>query len=40
MSYLSQKCQKVEFNDLVSELKRNENYPDFEKLVDIIQLGP
>ena len=31
MSYLCQKCQKLRISDFVSEVKRAENYPDFEK---------
>ena len=34
MSYLCQKCQKIRGNrDFVSEVKRVENYPDFEKAI-------
>ena len=31
MSYLCQKCTKMEITDFVSEIKRVENYPSFEK---------
>ena len=40
MSYLCQKCQKkLGVTHFVSEIKRVENYPDFEKLEHVIQLG-
>ena len=40
MSYLCQKCQKkLRVADFVSELKRVENYPDFDKLAHMIQHG-
>jgi len=41
MSYLCQKCKKkLEVTDLLSEIKRVENYSaDFEKLVHVIQHG-
>jgi len=31
--------QKMGITDFVSEIKRVENYPDFEKLAHVIQLG-
>jgi len=39
MSYLCQKCQKKKLGvtDFISEIKCVENYPDFEKLVHVIQ---
>jgi len=37
MSYLCQKCKKIGVSDFVSEIKRVENYPDFEKLARMIQ---
>ena len=40
MSYLCQKCKKkLGIYDFVSEIKRVENYPDFEKLAHVIQHG-
>jgi len=40
MSYLGQKCKKkVGVTLFVSDIKRLENYPDFDKLVHVIQLG-
>ena len=39
MSYLCQKYKKVGVTDFVSEIKPVENYPDFEKLVHIIEQG-
>jgi len=40
MSYLCQKCEKkLGVTDFVSEIKRVENYPDFEKLAYVIQHG-
>ena len=41
MIYLCQKCktEKLGVTDFVSEIKRVENYPDFEKLAHIIQHG-
>jgi len=40
MSYLCQKCKKkLGVTDFVSEIKRVENYPDFEKLAHVIQHG-
>jgi len=40
MSYLCQKCKKkLGVPVFVSEVKRVENYPDFEKLVHAIQHG-
>jgi len=32
--------KKLGVTDFVSELKRVENYPDFEKLAHVIQHGP
>ena len=38
MSYLCQKCQKkMLVTDFVSEIKRVENYPDFDKLAHVTQ---
>ena len=38
MSYLCQKCkEKLGVTDFVSEIKRVENYPDFEQLAHVIQ---
>ena len=37
MNYLCQKCKKIGVSDFVSEIKRVENYPDFEKLARMIQ---
>ena len=41
MSYLCQKCKKKKLGvtDFVSEIKRVENYHDFEKLAPVIQHG-
>ena len=40
MSYLGQRCQaKLGVTDFVSEIKRVENYPDFENLAHAIQHG-
>ena len=40
MSYLGQKCRKnIGVTDFVSDIKRVENYPDFEKLAHVIQHG-
>jgi len=39
MSYLCQKCQKTGVTEFISEKKRVENYPDFEKLTHVIQHG-
>ena len=46
MSYLRQKCKKKKqkkkemgVTDFVSEIKRVENCPDFEKLLPVIQHG-
>ena len=40
MSYLCQKYKtKWGVTDFVSVIKREENYPDFEKLVHVIQHG-
>ena len=41
MSYLCQKCKKKKMGvtHFVSEIKRVENYPDFEKLTHVIQHG-
>ena len=40
MSYLCQKCKtKLGITDFVSEIKRVENYPNFEKLARVIQHG-
>ena len=41
MSYLFQKCEKKKLGvtDFVSEIKRVESYPDFEKLAHVIQHG-
>ena len=36
MSYLCQKCRVTLF---VSDIKRVENYPDFDKLAHVIQRG-
>ena len=32
-------AKKIWVTDFVSEIKRVENYPDFEKLADVIQHG-
>ena len=37
MSYLCQKCQKTGVTVFVLEIKRVENYPNFEKLAHVIQ---
>ena len=38
--YLCQKCRKnIGVTDFVTELKRVQNYPDFEKLAHVIQHG-
>ena len=40
MSYLCQKCKtKLGITDFVSEIKRVENYPNFEKLARVVQHG-
>ena len=39
MSYLYQKCKSIGVTDFVSEIKRVENYPDFEKLAPVIHHG-
>ena len=40
MSSLYQKCKtKLGVTDFVSEIKRVENYPDFERLAHVIQHG-
>ena len=39
MSYLCQKYQRNGVTDFVSDIKRVENYPDFEKLTHVIQHG-
>ena len=39
MSYLYQKCKRLGVTDVVSEIKRVENYPDFENLAHVIQHG-
>ena len=40
MSYLCQKCRRnIGVTDFVSDIKRVENYPDFEKLAHVIQHG-
>ena len=40
MIYSCQKCKKtLGVTDFVSEIKRVENYPDFEKLTHVIQRG-
>ena len=39
MSYLCQKCKKKGVTNFVSEIKRVENYPDFENLTYLIQHG-
>ena len=39
MSYLCQIWKKLGVTDFVSEIKRVENYPDFEKLAHVIQHG-
>ena len=38
MSFVSE-IQKIVVTDFVSEKKRVENYPDFEKLAHVIQHG-
>lgn len=38
MSFVSE-IQKIVVTDFVSEKKRVENYPDFEKMVHVIQVG-
>ena len=37
MGYLCQKYKKVGVTDSVSEIKPVENYPDFEKLAQVIK---
>ena len=40
MSYLCQKCKKkLGVTNFVSEIKCVENYPDFEKLMHVVQHG-
>jgi len=41
MSYLCQKCKKKKIGGtvFVSDIKRVENYPDFDKLARVIQHG-
>jgi len=40
MTYLCQKCKNNwGFTSFVSEIKRVENYPDFDKLANVIQHG-
>ena len=39
ISYLYQKLEKLGVTDFVSEIKRVEHYPDFEKLAHVIQHG-
>ena len=40
MSYLCQKCKKkMGVTVFVLDIKRVENYPDFDKLADVIQHG-
>ena len=40
MSYLCQKCKKKRgVTVVVSDIKRVENYPDFDKLAHVIQYG-
>ena len=39
MGYLCHKCKKVGVTDFVSEIKRVEKYPDFEKLARALQHG-
>ena len=40
MSYLCQKCKKkMGVTVFVSDIKRVENYPDFDKLAHVIQHG-
>ena len=40
MSYSCQKCKKkLGVTSFVSDIKRVENYPDFDKLAHIIQHG-
>ena len=36
-SFLCQKCKMMGVTDFVSEIKRVENYPDFENSVHVIQ---
>ena len=38
MDFLCQECKRG-VNDFVSEIKRAENYPDFEKLAHVTQHG-
>jgi len=40
MSYWCQKCKTLGVTVFVSEIKRVENYPDFDKLAHVIQHGP
>ena len=40
MNYLCQKCKKnLGITSFVSQIKRVENYPDFEKLAHVIPHG-
>ena len=39
MSYLCQNCKNLGVNVFLSEIKRVENYTDFEKLSHIIEHG-
>jgi len=39
MSYLCQKCKKLGVTAFVLDIKRVENYPDFDKLAHVIQHG-
>jgi len=39
MSYLCQKCKKKGVTFFVSDIKRVENYPVFDKLAHVIQRG-
>jgi len=39
MIYLCPKCKTIEVTDFISDIKRVESYPDFEKFVRVIQYG-
>ena len=39
MSYLWQKCEKMGVTVFVSDIKRVQNYLDFDKLAQVIQRG-
>jgi len=39
MSYLCQKCKKMGVTVFLSDIKRVENYPDFDELTHVIRHG-